>query len=72
MADIASTRLNGSKYGGSTVAAAFLDTFVKGAHIEHHVHIDIAPRMDAPAGSDLSGKATGEPVPLLVHAVAEL
>lgn len=72
LADIASTRMNGSRYGGATVGAIFLHQFAKAAKVAKHIHIDIAARMDAPAGSDLSGKATGEPVPLLVQAIREL
>jgi leucyl aminopeptidase len=71
IADVASIRMDGSRYGGATVAAMFLHKFAVAAGIKKHVHLDIASRMDVPKGSDLAGPSLGEPVPLLVQAIRE-
>ena len=51
------------------MAGARMDQIAAAAGVKRHVHLDIAPRMDVPKGSELSGPATGEPVPLLVEAI---
>ncbi len=54
-----------SKYGGATNAAMFLWQFAKELSCPW-VHLDIAPRMTAAQGEELSKGAVGAPVRLLI------
>jgi leucyl aminopeptidase len=64
-----------SRYGGAIYAAIFLYQFVKGKSESEKApkwaHIDIAPRMTAMAGENLSQGALGSPVRLLYRFIEE-
>ena len=57
-----------SRYGGATYGAIFLHQFIKG---HKWAHIDIAPRMIAMRGENLSQGALGTPVRLLYKFIKE-
>ncbi len=57
-----------SRYGGASYAAVFLHQFIKGFK---WAHLDIAPRMTAMAGENLSEGALGTPVRLLYKFIEE-
>jgi len=57
-----------SRYGGAIYAAIFLYQFIKGLK---WVHLDIAPRMTAMQGENLSQGALGTPVRLLYKFIEE-
>lgn len=64
-----------SRYGGAIYAASFLHQFIKGENENLEgpkwVHIDMAPRMVAMAGENLSQGALGSPVRLLYRFIEE-
>jgi leucyl aminopeptidase len=57
-----------SRYGGAIYGAIFLYQFIKGTK---WAHIDMAPRMTAMAGENLSSGALGSPVRLLYKFIEE-
>jgi len=57
-----------SRYGGAIYGAIFLHQFIKGYK---WAHIDMAPRMTAMAGENLSQGAVGSPVRLLYKFIEE-
>ena len=57
-----------SRYGGAIYGAIFLHQFIKGYK---WIHIDMAPRMVAMAGENLTVGATGSPVRLLHKFIEE-
>ena len=57
-----------SRYGGAIYGAIFLHQFIKGYK---WLHIDMAPRMVAMAGENLTVGATGSPVRLLYKFIEE-
>jgi leucyl aminopeptidase len=57
-----------SRYGGAIYGAVFLHQFIKG---HKWAHIDMAPRMTAMAGENLSSGAVGSPVRLLYKFIEE-
>ena len=62
LGDYTNMHKNDSRYGGAILAATFLHQFIKDYN---WVHFDIAPRMTAIAGENLSPGALGAPVRLL-------
>lgn len=65
-ADLANIATSGTRYGGAIEGGMFLWQFAKELSCPW-AHLDIAPRMTAAAGDELSKGAAGEPVRLLVR-----
>lgn len=61
--DIANIPASGARYGGAINGGMFLTHFSEGLR---WAHIDMAPRMVAAPGDNLSKGSTGEPVRLLI------
>lgn len=56
-----------SKYGGATIGFRFLVPFSAAAGFKDHVHVDMAPRMNAVTGDNIGKGASGDPVRFLAR-----
>ena len=68
LGDFTNVHNKDSRYGGATYGAVFLYQFIKDYK---WVHIDMAPRMVAMSGENLSPGATGSPLKLLYKFIEE-